>query len=384
MDIQNEFDIVRPLLRPTDQLASTYPHPTAYEPYNVVYYKEDDIFGMHPDDMCDRIQLAKQDVIKYEFDLRKFREILSKILGFHGSQEDFPYNTRVIPLGFWEETGGQTYPVLLVMPTHTKSFAEIMFQFFATKTSPMIIITPTNRFWAKEAIELFLQRKSIVVSLQEIIEVNDNVWMATDEWKKTLQNFRDLLRPPHLIEVPLYEFRKKGEIWHVRFGGQEGFLKDSVGAKTLSILLSKPGESILAVDLYLLGTGIDPQTIPQPSGGVELSDQQSILEIEQKAKMLIAELDSAQNQGDTVLENEIREEIDQLSDYLCQVKGLGGRLRKGNDNADSIRRSVQQGIKRVFESLDDDLPDFVKHCRQSISFGFVLRYDSVTNIQWEL
>lgn len=372
------------MLRPTDQLTSTYPHPTAYEPYNVVYYKEDDIFGMHPDDMCDRIQLTKQDVIKYEFDLRKFREILSKILGFHESQEDFPYNTRVIPLGFWEETGGQTYPVLLVMPTHTKSFAEIMFQLFATKTSPMIIITPTNRFWAKEAIELFPQRKSIVISLHEIIEVNDNVWTATDEWGKTLQNFRDLLRPPHLIEVPLYEFRKKGEIWVIRYEGDDMYLKDSVGVQCISQLLSKPNDPVFVMELRAIVNGQKPESVALIQTRDNVVDTETLTNLKRRYLELQSDLEETQRDGNEVAEKEIEEEMEQIVQYLCQAKTKGGEIRKMNDDFEKSRSATSKAFWRTINLIRNELPQLADYLEKSCVVGVVCNYNPEHRIDWIL
>lgn len=382
-DLKDEFAPVQPLLRATDERPQSYPHPNPYESYDIVYYAEDDIFAVNPNDGNDRIPLTKQDVVVYEFDLRKFRGFLAKMMGFRESQAVIERGDRSISLGTWEPEARVGYPVHLLLPRDASHFADMIHRLFVANTTPMIVLTPTRTKWGSETTELFRQRKSALAPLVELIEVNSTGWAATDAWRETLHDFLGMINPPNLVEIAPYEFRKKGDVWVVRFDGKEAFVKDYVGAKYLSILFSKPGESAFAVDLQLIGNGHDPKTAPAEAG-IELGDRQSVQDVQERSRTLLFELDQAKNDGNAILEAEIREEINGLADYLCQVKGLGGRLRKGNDNADSIRRSVQQGIKRVLESLDADLPEFTKHCRQSISSGFVLSYDPETKIAWEL
>ena len=376
--------MLSPFLRPTGEIAETYPHPNPFESYRVVNYAEDDIFAVNPDDLRDRITLSKQDVLVRELDMRKFRHQLALMLGLRECDTPVEPHSRMFSLGTWEQDTGAGFSVRLFMLPDRERFGAMIDRLCVTENEPMIVLTPTRKSWDNEAVELFRKRKSTAAVLEELIEINDaGQWAATEAWRETLLDFLDLQNPPNMVTVPPYEFRKKGEIWHVRLEGKEGFLKDSVGARNMASLFSKPGESVYAVDLQLIGAGHDPQTAPAESG-LELGDRQSVREIQERSRTLLAELNQAQRDGNAVLENEIREEIERLADYLCQVKRLGGRLRKGNDNGDSIRRSVQQGIKRTLESLEDDLPEFVKHCRQSISFGFVLRYDPATKIVWEL
>ncbi|HBT77850.1 MAG TPA: hypothetical protein DEB39_13210, partial [Planctomycetaceae bacterium] len=246
-DLGNEYDTLRPLLRPTDERPRTYPHPNPYEAYDIVWHSDDDIVGVNPEDGRDRIQLTKQDVVVYEFDLHKFRGFLAKMMGFRESQAGIERGDRCISLGTWEPEARAGYPVHLLLPRDGNHLNSMIHKIFVANTAPMIVLTPTGKTWECKTVELFHQRKSVLAPLVELIEVTSDGWSATDAWQHTLHNFHDMINPPNLVAVAPYEFRKKSDYWVVRFDGKEGFVKDSVGAKYLSSLFSKPGESMFAL-----------------------------------------------------------------------------------------------------------------------------------------
>ncbi len=228
----------------------------------------------------------------YEFDLDKFGGFLAQMMGFRESQAGIERGDRCISLGTWEPEARAGYPVHLLLPRDGNHLTSMIHQIFVANTAPMIVLTPTRKTWGSETVELFRQHKSVLAPLVELIEVTSNGWSATDAWWETLRDFLDRINPPNLVTVAPYEFRKKGDFWVVHFDGKEGFVKDSIGAKYLSILFSKPGESMFALDLQLIGSGHDPKTAPQEAG-LELGDRQSVQEIEERSRRLLFELDQA-------------------------------------------------------------------------------------------
>jgi hypothetical protein len=385
MEIRNEFDTIRPLLRLTDRLSDTYPHPTSDTSYRVIYYKEDDIFGVHPDEDIEQIQLTKQDLIEYELDMRKFREVLSKLLGFQESHEKFQWNDRLIPLGIFELTAGQTYPVLLIMAPDPGYFSREVFHIFATKTSPIILITPTDRWWTKEIIELFQKNKSALVLLRDIIEVDDsNCWKATDVWRETLLNFRNMINPPNLVEVPSYEFRKRGEMWVIRYEGEDMYLKDSVGLQCISQLLSKPNDPVFVMELRAIVSGQRPEMVTQSQSRDDVVDQETLTDLKRRYLELQVDLEDSQRDRNDILEKEIEEEMEQIVQYLCQVKAKGGETRKMSDDFEKARSATSKAFWRAVNLIRNELPQLATHLEKCCVVGMVCNYDPEHKINWVL
>jgi len=173
-------------------------------------------------------------------------------------------------------------------------------------------------------------------------------------------------------------------MWVVHFNSNEMFLRDGIGPQHISVLLSQPHQSIYAVDLQMLASKQNLETTPRPHSGGEMSDSKTLLEVETRAKELLSALDTARREGNSMFESEIEHEIEQLKDYLCQVKGKGGEVRKSANPSDSIRRSVQQMIKRTIETIAEELPECARHLSRSIQTGFVVNYNPESELPWVL
>ena len=220
------------------------------------------------------------------------------------------------------------------------------------------------------------------MSLQEIIEVNDNVWMATEEWRKTLQNFRDLLHPPHLIEVPLYEFRKKGEIWVIRYEGDDMYLKDSVGLQCISQLLAKPNDPVFVMELRAIVNGQKPENMVQTPTRDNVVDTETLTNLKRRYLELQSDLEETQRDGNEVAEKEIEEEMEQIVQYLYRVKTRGGEIRKTNDDFEKSRSATSKAFWRTINLIRNELPQLAEHLEKSCVVGVVCNYNPEHRIDW--
>ncbi len=391
---RDEYDLMSQFLYPTDDLATSYPGRDVPwdEGYRVVIHQDGTIVGIDDEDFDNRLTLMRSDIIRYRFDLKQFRRETSPILGLKPDETEIDRNNCTILWGVWEPEKGAAFPVRLLLLHFQDNLKEQLYEMIVNRHAPgEMILTPTRDDWKDGIEELARKNKLLLVPLDEIFQEENGKILPTPEWNEYLTAFCKMIEmdlPSSLQqktpEAAQYEFRRKGQMWVLRFDGKEMFLKDGVGPQHISVLLSQPGRSIYAVDLQMLAAKQDTATAPRPTAAGEMSDAATIREVESRARELLADLDVARRDGNSILESEIEDEIDQLKNYLCQVKGIDGEARKSNNPADSIRRSVQQMIKKTIDTIGLELPDCASHLAHAIRTGFVVSYNPTSEVQWVL
>jgi hypothetical protein len=181
-----------------------------------------------------------------------------------------------------------------------------------------------------------------------------------------------------------FEFQKTGDGWQIRFAGELTVIKHSVGSRYIAELLSRPYKKVFAPELHAAATG---QVVVCNIGSAgEQADSQALEQIKQEYLDAGAELEKAVQNNDLAAQDRLRREIAPLEDYLKSVKGYGGRRRRASDDADKIRRSVTQAIRRVIKSLscEDKLPAAARHLDNAIKTGLFMSYEPEVELAWSL
>jgi hypothetical protein len=145
-------------------------------------------------------------------------------------------------------------------------------------------------------------------------------------------------------------FRRKGQVWVVRYAGGEDFLLlPSKGAAYLNLLLSKPGVPLSAVDMaYTVAK--HPVRYALGDAG-PMADQEAVSAYKAKLGELRQDLEEAKENNDPGAQERIQKEIDSFVEQLRDVGGLGGRLRKASDDRERVRKAVGIAIRRTIKEI---------------------------------
>jgi hypothetical protein len=270
------------------------------------------------------------------------------------------------------------------MPRYPEDFNKMVFQIFASEISPMIVLTPTDRYWTKETTEIFLQRKSILVPLRDLIEVGSNSWTATEAWRETLQNFLEKINPPNRVEVPRYEFRKKGEMWVVRYNGESIYLKDSIGLQCIAQLLAKPYDPLFVTELRAIVSGQKQEIISQHKIHDEVADRETLRNIKRRYLELQTDLEEAQRDENALLKQEIEQEMERIVQYFSQVRTKGGETRQMSNDFEKARSATSKAFWRTLDLIRDELPQFATHLEKSCIVGVICNYNPEHKFNWVL
>ena len=376
------IQVLTGFLHPTDEVASYYPNPIdpKRQPYRIVQYK--DVYSAISDDLEDRINLEPKDVIAYRWDMLRFRKLLAGTLEVAPASDSIKKLECVIRLGHLSLAPGEEYPVYMILVNKTNFFRDDVSGLLFKLKTPFIVTTGTRIFWDANIVELLRERNIPLLPLCEALEFRDGQFVPTNAWHGAIDAFRQVLHPINMVPAPPYEFRKKGDMWVIRFAGEDMYLKDAVGLRCIGQLLAKPNDPVFVSDLKMIIDGQNPQLLPAPTSTGEVVDKQYLKDVAKKYLALEAEHEQAIETGEVALANEIQDEMDQLMTIMKEAKGFGGNTKEANEQLNSIRVSVYRGIMRVLESIKIELPDLYDHLKPRISTGFVLNYVSDNNITW--
>lgn len=196
-----EYDTAKVLFRPQAELAASYPctrpSPCACH-HRVVDHGDGDIVAVCQcsPPYCDTIHITRADLVVYELNLPMLCSTVAKALSLQPMQADIPGLHRTIQIGFDSPSAGYRFPVFLAIPCGSENFRKAVFTLAAMNTDPFILIAPMSRICGPECMEILCARKSLFLTLSDILEVNNSgKLIVTRSCIKLLAEFHNALIP---------------------------------------------------------------------------------------------------------------------------------------------------------------------------------------------
>ncbi|MCZ2150860.1 MAG: hypothetical protein LC126_24200 [Bryobacterales bacterium] len=177
---------------------------------------------------------------------------------------------------------------------------------------------------------------------------------------------------------PNYLFRKQGQGWRLVFEGREIIVQDAKGMDYIAELLRHAGSPVLAAELFVGVSGA--QGLPVGSAG-EILDSTAMTSYRARAADLQLRVAEAEKNNDPIRKEHLQTEMEKLTDEILAARGLGGRLRKSQDDREKFRKSVFIAIGRSIKLIRKHLPSLADHLSRHIETGNFLLYSG--NLPWE-
>jgi len=186
---------------------------------------------------------------------------------------------------------------------------------------------------------------------------------------------RTLRRAPNDVrsasDAPVTEdlsIRRDGEIWHISFRDESTQLRDSKGLQMLFALVSRPDSDVHVLEL----SGAD-QTAKSGDAG-PLLDDKARGEYQERIKMLQDDLNEANAMADIGRADEIRGELEFITQELSRAFGLGGRNRSAGSSAERARVNVQRRLRDAIQRISENAPVIGKYLDNAVKTGAYCRY----------
>lgn len=168
---------------------------------------------------------------------------------------------------------------------------------------------------------------------------------------------------------------RTGDGWHVEFEGSACAVSDLKGIGDLARLLSRPGEEFHCLDLAGRQYGDRGEAVLDETGRAQVRDR--VLELQD-------ELVEAEDMNDIGRAEEIRREIDELTEALSKALGLGGRERRMGDLAERARSAVTWRIRHAIRRVGRAHPALQRHLQNSVRTGTFCSYRPERAIRWQV
>jgi len=191
-----EYHIVRRFLRPSEGLATFYPHPDpGIRIYRVVTQGPDDHVGVC-DETGERIDLKDEDLVLWELDRPVLGRALAAALGVRYDEEPVERLPTVVRIGYFVPLAGYSFPVYLAIPSSNSDFPRVIGRLVLSQETPMIILATTRRLLTQWEEELFDRRKTCFLSLEESVQVGaDGRMVLTPGGRQRIEDFRQAVVP---------------------------------------------------------------------------------------------------------------------------------------------------------------------------------------------
>jgi len=177
------FDAIEPLLRPAGRLAHSYPPPRPGWPtMRVVEHRDGRFVAVCDEEMSDRIELTREDVVVHRVDEALLRAWLADMLGLSVSREPAGTLPGVVRVGDWRPAPAVSVPVLLVGAGREDELARTLLEIRGAATKPTIVLTLTRVYWSSMLDAVLAGAPLVLVPVDEVVEEEDGAWSRRPSW----------------------------------------------------------------------------------------------------------------------------------------------------------------------------------------------------------
>jgi hypothetical protein len=196
-------------------------------------------------------------------------------------------------------------------------------------------------------------------------------------------------------------FTLKGDYWEICFDGQCKSIKNSLGIRYIKYLIQNKGKDIHVSDLYYSETPLpkgatdtalstvgsqqleaEGLSISSLGGTGPLMDERGKKEYQAQIKKLHEQIEDAGEFGDTEKVEKLKDEQEQIVNYLSAAFGLGGKPRTSNDPNEQNRKNVSKMINKQKNYLKKHFPKLAEHLA-IINTGIFCSYKPKPDINWK-
>ncbi|PRX51445.1 AAA ATPase-like protein [Prauserella shujinwangii] len=175
------------------------------------------------------------------------------------------------------------------------------------------------------------------------------------------------------------EFRRRGDVWAVRFAGRQEHLADTKGLHDLRQLLANPGAAIPAT--WLVAGDARPAA---SSGGDRIIDATAKVRFKRHLDSLDRRIEDALAAGRDDTAARLDRERQDVVHHLRAATGLCGRDRRLGDTAERARKTVAARIRTALRKLDERHPPLAAHLRATVETGTTCRYEPADAEPWHV
>ena len=194
--VGEELSHVRRLLRPTGELALTYPH---RDPdllyYRVVTHGPDDHVGVC-DETLERLPLTTADLVVLGVDTAVLYRMVVAAFSLTLDVQPIDSLPSTVRLGHHEPLAGFRSSAILTRPASEAELEQAIDRLAVTEDRPFLLLAPTRQFLRPTGEDLLRQRRACFLALEESIVVGDDgQWALLAAARRQIEEFSARMLP---------------------------------------------------------------------------------------------------------------------------------------------------------------------------------------------
>jgi hypothetical protein len=400
--LEEELELLSRFLYPTDELEDYYPQ-TFWTTFRVVTRRNGKIIGIDREDSTNRIELTKADLIKYRFDLKQFRREMCENFGLRPSTEEIVKFSCTIPWGTWEPEKGVSFPITLMF-IRDDFRGRVLERALCRKAPGEIVLTATRIEWDDRIEELARMNKVLLISLDEIVQIENDQLLPTTEWEEYMRAFCKMVDMdlPSRFQKKTHEYllTKRGS-WIFRFGNTETIVGgDLFGPAFVQFLLQHPNEEFHVEKLWFSVMGNmnienslhiehafadDGTDMPHSvlGGADHVLDATAKREYEKRLRELAQERKNAEIEKDYATLDRIEKEFGWIQNQLVGEGLTKFQSKKLGDQNIRLRDRIRKGIELFIDQVTSNDSVGGQYLKNTIKKGMFFEYCPNQQIDWK-
>ena len=244
--------------------------------------------------------------------------------------------------------------------------------------------------------------KAVFIPLNEVLDFNLE---AEPILMRPLDSYLEPLQPdpPYVEAEPDNIFRRCGDAWEVRFAGGEKFMltTGNTGASYLHFMLARPnvatpvieimrgfatekdGRFVESIDDGNLADGYAVGDLPLNETD-NIADEEALRQYRDEIKILVHELDCAREVGDNITAEQLRQDLESLTQGMNEMLSPAGQKKKFADPTRKIADAFRHAVVFVIEKTKRHDRKLAEHLATAIHYGQTPCYFPDISVDWTL
>jgi len=294
-------------------------------------------------------------------ELVRLFQIRSRSSAFNSEEDSWQLGDVILP-------GGKSATVYFTLKIWDHEVTDLVYRFNCKEQRPYILLVTARKVIHPTSDAILKDMGAVFVPLNEVTDFN------ADAELRLIQecNLPYLISPPvaHPAPEPDNIFRRCGDAWEIRFNGGEKFMLTTghTGATYLHFMLEKPnvatpvleimrgfatekdGRFVESIDDGNLADGYAVGDLPLNETD-NIADEEALRQYRDEIKILVHELDCARETGDNITEEQLRQDLESLTQGMNEILSPAGQKRKFADQKKNIIDAFRCAVIFTIEKI---------------------------------
>jgi hypothetical protein len=175
------FDMIEPLLAPTDRLARRWSRP-GKPAMRIVDHGGGMAVAVCDEELTPTVELTQADRVLYRPDGNKLRKRLCEALGLYHSKVIAASLPGLMQVGEWRPEPATSVPVCLAVALNADELVRLILDANAMHSKPFVLLTLTRTTWSPWSESTIAGTSIKLVPIEDVVVVQNAYWTRSPAW----------------------------------------------------------------------------------------------------------------------------------------------------------------------------------------------------------